>query len=417
MFRTGAQLFILTTIVGLFLMREATREPVVKADEAFADFLAMNSQRDEQPARITLVRIDDAELESHPWPWSPIEFALFFQSANPFRPEVLATDEILAWDQTKVRPELVNKLTQYEQILREHVLKSPRVLLGADLGYPEDPDNIPPLESVPALVKVTGDVSRVPEFSVIAAQPGESYRLSSTLGFIQLPGFDRWHRSVPLVLRYRGQLVPTFVLQAVLLWEKASIDEVSVELGSHIAIADRVSIPIDGMGSMRVDFGAHRDHCGLDDLVLAAEQHEAGSQGRIPAETFAGRFILLSRTDREAANLRLASGRPGSRGELFAAAIATVQNRSFIRKAAWWTDLVIIGVFAFVGFWIPRWSKGLTVFLGIVTIPAYALLALAYFNSSMQWVSAVIPVGLILFLILYRLASPNIDPWAGQARS
>jgi hypothetical protein len=416
MFRTGAQLVILTLIVGLFLMREAAREPVLRVEESFADFLAMNAQRQEPPARTTLVRIDEANLREHPWPWSPVDFALFFQSANGFRPEVLATDEVFAWDPAKLKPELAGKITQYEQLLREHVLKSPRVLLGAQLGYPEDSDALPPLEATPVLRKVTGDAARVPEFTIIEALSTEDYRLSSTAGFTNLPGRNNWHRSVPLVLRYRGQFVPTFVLQAALLSEKVSLDEVVVELGSHITVGEHLSIPINAAGEMRVDFGAERDQCGLDDLVLAAEQRDANSEPRLPPEFFTGRFLLLARTDPAAQTLHLARGRMGSRGELFAAAIATVQGRSFIQPAPWWSDFVIIGVFALVGFWIPRWSKGLTVFLGCAIPPAYTLLALAIFGAKLIWISAVIPAGLVLFLVVYRLVSPDIDPWAKPPR-
>ncbi|MEQ1860109.1 MAG: CHASE2 domain-containing protein [Chthoniobacteraceae bacterium] len=405
MFRTGAQLFILTAIVGLLLMRESVREPLLRVEEGYADFLAMNAQRREPPPGITLVRIDETNLREHRWPWSPLDFALFFQSANGFRPEVLATDEVFSW-------ELSGKNAQYAQILREHVLKAPRVLLGARLGWPEDPDKLPPLESTQVLRKVSGDLERVPEFTIIEAQSSDEFRLSSTSGFTNLPGPDNWHRSVPLVLRYRGQLVPTFVLQAVLLWEKAALDDVTVALGSHIAIGDRLSIPINAAGQMRVDFGAGRDHCGLDDLVLAAEQRDAQSDPRLPTQFFAGRFLLLSRTDVAATTMRLARGRPGSRGELFAAAIATIQGRSFIQRAPWWSDLVIIGFFALMSYWVPRWSRGMTAFVGLAILPAYTLVALGLFGAKLTWISAVIPAGQILFLILYRLVSPNIDRWA-----
>lgn len=409
MFRTGAQLFVLTAIVGLLLMREATRDPTRRVEEGFADFLAMNAQREEPPPRITLVRIDDEDLREHDWPWSPLDFALFFQSANGFRPEVLATDEAFTWDFT-------GKNAQYAQLLREHVLKSPRVLLGARLGFPEDPDILPPLQSTPVIRRVSGDVRAVPEFTTVEVQSAEDFRLSSTAGFTNLPNPDNWHRSVPLVLRYRGQIVPTFVLQAVLLWEKAAIDDVEVVLGSHVVIGPQLHIPIDAAGTMRVDFGAGRDQCGIDDLVLAAEQRDAGNSAQASVQLFAGRFLLLTRTDREASTLRLARGRPGSRGELFAAAIATVQARSFIQRAPWWSDLVIIGFFAFVSYWVPRWSKGLTIFMALATLPAYALLALGIFGAKLMWISAVVPLGQIFFLLLYRLVSPNLDPWAAAAK-
>ncbi len=403
MFRTGAQLFFLTAIVGLLLMREASRDPMLRVEEGFADFLAMNAQRMEPPPRITLVRIDDASLGGHTWPWSPLDFALFFQSANAFRPEVLATEESFTWGKG-------DKNAPHAQILREQVLKSPRVLLGARLGFPEDPDILPPLEATPMLRRVTGDISRVPEFASIEMQSDVDFRLSSATGFTNLPRPDNWHRSVPLVLRYRGQIVPTFVLQAVLLWEKATIEEVTVALGSHVAVGDRLSIPIDATGEMRVDFGAERDQCSLDDLVLAAEQRDAASDPRLPTQLFAGRFLLLARTDREANTLRLARGTPGSRGELFTAAIATIQGRTFIHRAPWWSDLVIIGFLAFIGYWVPRWSRGLTAFLACAALPAYVLLALGIFGAHRTWISAIIPAGLILFLLVYRLVSPNLDP-------
>lgn len=412
MFRTGAQLFILTLIVGIFLMREAQREPVVQVEESFADFLAMNARRSEQTAPTTLVQINESSLREHPWPWGPVDYAVFFQSLLGFRPEVIATDEILGWERKNLRPEQATKLAQFEQILREQILQAPRVLVGARLGVPEDPTQLPPLESVPVLHKVRGDLDLVPEFTALEARSAEDFRLSSTEGFTNLPGKNNWHRSVPLVLRYRGQVVPTFALHTIMLWEKIPIDEVVVVLGQHVALGDRVEIPIDGRGRMRVDFGVRKEQCGFDDLILAAEQRDARRKTQVPPEFFAGRFVLLSRGTPDARPLRLAAGRRGSTGELFAAAVATVQNRSFIKKAPWWSDTVIIGVYALVAFWVPRWGKGLTVFVGLVSLFAYTLGALALFGAKLIWISGVIPAGLALFLIFYRLASPNIDPWS-----
>jgi hypothetical protein len=412
MFRTGAQLMILTLLVGLFLMRESTREPVATVDESFADFLAMNAKRSEQSSPVTLVQINESTLRQHPLPWTPLDYALFFQSALGFRPESLATDEILSWDLRSMPQEQAEKTTQFGQMLREQVLQSPRVLLGARLGYPEDPDKLPELEAMPVIRKVRGDVSLVPEFTIVEARAAEDYRLSSREGFTNLPGANNWHRSVPLVFRYRGQVVPSFVLQAVLLWEKLSVDDLQVELGSHVGLADRVEIPIDAVGRMRVDFGAIKGRCGVDDLVLAAEQRDAGSPTNVPAELFSGRMLLLSRADEAAQTLRLASGRRGPPGELFASAIATVQARSFIRRAPWWSDFVIIGAYALMGLWIPRWSRGLTIFVLVFSVLAYALVALGLFGAKLIWISGVIPVGLVLFLMLYRFVSPTIDPWA-----
>lgn len=409
MSRTGAQLAILTLLAGLFLMRESRLAPVNAIEESFADFLAMNSRRTEAPAAVTLVGINEASLRDHPWPWSPLDFALFFQSASNFGPDIVATDAVLAWDPRSINAETQTKYAQYEKILREHLLRSPKVLLGAQLGFPEEGEEPDAAQAVPLLRNVKGDLSGVPDFPAIEAQAAEDYRLSSVTGFTNLPGASNWHRAVPLVFRYRGQIVPSFVLQAALLWEKLSLDEVAVELGSHLALGDRVEIPIDGAGRMRVDFGVPRGRCGFDDLVLAAAQTEAKSEPHLPAETFSGKLLLLSRVDAESRTLRLAAGRSGSAGELFSAAIGTIQSRTFIRRAPWWTEAVVIGIAMLASLWLPRWRKGVAVFFSAVGLMGYVLIALWIFGSDLIWLPITLPTGVALFLAIYRLATPGTE--------
>jgi len=409
MSRTGAQLAILTLLVSLFLMRESRLAPLDALEESFADFLAMNSRRTEAPAAVTLVGINEGSLNEHPWPWSPLDFALFFQSANHFRAEIVATDAVLSWDERAMKEEMQTKYSQYAKILREHLLRAPKVLLGAQLGFPEDPDQPLPTEAVPVLRHVKGELSAVPDFSTIEAQAAEDYRLSSALGFANLPGSSNWHRAVPLLFRHRGRVVPSFVLQAVILWEKLSLDDVVVELGDRVMLGDRVEIPIDVAGRMRVDFGVPRGRCGFDDLLLAAEQSEAKSDTHLPPEMFAGKLLLLSRVDQASRTLRLAAGRSGSIGELFAAAIGTIQSRTFIRRAPGWVEIAIAGAAILISLWLPRWPKRVAIFLAVIGLPAYVLLALWVFGSELMWLPIVVPAGLTLFLLLYRLATPGTE--------
>ena len=138
MFQSGAQFMILVTLVGLVLMRESRQPPIDGLDEGFADFLAINSRRSGEPAPVTLVGIDESSLKERPWPWTPLEFAIFFQAAEVFTPAASATDEVLHWDPKQMTPDAARKLPQYQKILREHILRSSKVLVGARLGYPED---------------------------------------------------------------------------------------------------------------------------------------------------------------------------------------------------------------------------------------------------------------------------------------
>src|SRR5829696_8696226 len=128
MFRTGAQLMILVLLAGLGLLLESRREPLASWDNNFADFLAINSRRAVKQAPLTLVEINDSSLANHPWPWTPLDFSLFFQAALPFKPEVIAIDEVLDWNRLAIPDDQRQKLPQYEKILRENLLRVPKLL-------------------------------------------------------------------------------------------------------------------------------------------------------------------------------------------------------------------------------------------------------------------------------------------------
>lgn len=407
MFRTGAQLLLLTLLAGLALLWEAQQEPLASWDQDFADFLARNSHHRAPTAPLTLVEIDDASLADHPWPWSPLDFSLFFQAVLPFKPEVVAVDEVLDWNRVALPADVQSKLPQYEKILRDSMLRTPKVLLGAVLGYPEDPTVIPPLQEVPLVKHVLGDVRDVPEFTAIEQQPPEEYRLSPTIGFVNLPSARPRYNSVPLVLRYRGQMIPSFVLQAVMLWQKLTPDEITVEIGSHVQLGEKLRVPIDSAGRMRVDFGTARTVFGFDSLLLAAEQIEAGQKPNVPVGQMAGGVVLLSRTEKNARTLPLAAMRKGSPGELFSAAIATIQNQTFVRRVPWWgATLVLLGV-ALVAYRVPRMTRLAAIGAGAGVLVVFVLIALAVFNRWLYWIPIVPVLGAVIFMVLYRIVTPD----------
>ena len=397
----------LVLLAGLALALGARQEPLAAWDNAFADFLARHSRRAAAPAPVTLVGIDDSTLGLYPWPWSPEKFAIFFQVMQPLQPEVLACDEVLDWSRFGLPEEQLRLLPSNEQLLREKILTAGKVLLGSALGFPEDPAVIPPLQEVPVLRKVTGAVTDIPEFSLIERQPVENYRLSSTVGFTNLPAVYERYNAVPLVLRYRGQVVPAFVLQAVMLWLQLTPDDVTVEPGAQILLGKNLRIPIDTAGRMRVDFGSPRGAFSFGDLMLAAEQRDAGSAPVVPLDRLRGGIVLLARTDPAARTVALAAGRKGSPGELFAAAIATIQNQSFIRRAPRWAEGVVIAVFMLVSYRVPRLKKWWAPLIGCVALVAYAMAAMAVFSRWLVWLPGLIPLGAVLVMVLLRVVTPD----------
>ena len=407
MFRTGAQFMFLVLLAGLALMHGSRQEPLAAWDNAFADFLAMHSRRGAQPAPVTLVAIDDSTLSVHSWPWTPMNFAVFFQAALPLKPEVIAIDQVLDWSRFGLPEEQQRQLPSSEKMLREQILSATKVLLGSELGFPEDPSVIPPLQEVPALRNVKGITALIPEFTLIERQPVEKFRLSSTVGFTNLPPVYERHNSVPLVLRYRGQIVPAFVLQAVMLWMKLTPDDVTVEPGSHVLLGKGMRIPIDAAGRMRVDFGSPRGEFSFGDLILASQLAEAGKPPGLPLDRLQGGIVLLSRTDTDARTVPLAARRSGSPGELFAAAIATIQNQSFIRRAPLWAQGVVIAVFMLIAYRVPRWKKWVAVGVGVLSLIVFAMVSMVVFGKWLVWLPATIPLGAVLVFVLLRVVTPD----------
>lgn len=398
---------ILVLLAGLVLMRESRREPFASWDNRWADFLAMNSRRGMPPAPVTLVEINDASLQNHAWPWNPLDFSLFLQGVLPHQPEVVAIEDVLDWNRVALPDEQIRKLPQYEKILKDNLLRVPRALLGAQLGFPDDPQVAPKWQEVPLLRKVEGDPNALPEFPMVEREPSEDFRLSVTVGFTNLPAVHERYNSAPLLFRHRGQVVPAFTLQAVMLWAKLTPDDVRVVLGSHVDLGDKLRVPIDAQGHVRIDFAARLQRFGFDELLLANEQLQAKNPPVVDVTKMRGNIVLLSRTDTAARTLPLAARRNGSPGEVFAAAIATIQSKSFIQRAPIWAEALVLLGAMLASYRVPRFTRRRTMTVGFVFLTVYALLAMAVFNRWLVWLPGVMPLGAVAFFVLFRIATPD----------
>jgi hypothetical protein len=281
-------------------------------------------------------------------------------------------------------------------------------LLGAELGYPPDPEVIPPLEQVPLLRNVKGSLIEIPEFTAVEHEPSENFRLSSTIGFTNLPPNHRRFNSAPLLFNYRGQITPSFTLQAVMLWAKLTPDDITVQTGSHILLGNKIRIPIDPAGRMRVDFGSPRPKSvSQEDLILATQEVEAERKPKYPLEQFKNSVVLLSRTDEASRKLSFASGLSGSPGQLFAAAIATIQNQSFIQPAPLWANGAVLVAFTILSGFVPQRKKMGTIILGFIALTVYGMISMAVFNRWLVYLPFDLPVGMVLVFTLIRLSTPS----------
>ena len=392
------QFLFLVLLLGLVLMRESRIAPLSSVESAFESWLMLNAQRPAVAAPLTLVQISNDDLRDTPWPWGPLDFSLFLNAALGFQPPVLAIEPVLAWKSADA---------QQLAILHNQLLRSPKVLLGSELGLPEDLTVVPPMQEVPVLRHVAGSITNLQEFNLVARQPAEEVRLAGTLGFENLLGSESNPKHtvgrVPLVFRYRGHVVPSFVLQAAMLWFGVTPEEVSVNPGKAIVLGKIARIPVDAYGAMAVDFSIQTTHFPMSDLLVSAEQAQARQKTTAPVGEIKRSLVLLARTDNAARTLRFADGRSGSLGELFATAIATIQNRTFSRRVPISAELFIIAdamVFAWFCSRLRKFKAGIA---GLIVVCAYLLLTLGLFAGTLLALPLVLPIGLVAFIVLFRL--------------
>ncbi len=398
--RARLQFAFLMLVLGAVLVREAQQDPLQEFDARFATLLARLHPTQLPPPPLTLVEINDDSLRQHPWPWSPLDFALFFQAASAFHPTVIATDEVFSWHQDHSAPQ--PKLPQYKKILRDHLLKSPKVLLGTQLGIPEDPQVVPPLQEMPLVRNVHGDTRLIPEFTAIGSQPEDDFRLSSEIGVTNVPEHKAAHRRIPLLLRYRGQVVPTLPLQLVAIHERISLDELTVELGSRIRVADRFAIPINALGEMPLDPSASLTRQSFDDLLLASSQIDSKSPSSIATENLEGRMLLLTRTDSSSRTLQTPASGKFSAGELMAAGVTTILTRSFPPERPAWSDWAIVAAAVLLAAAASHAPPRSCVTISLSALAAYCGIATLLFASTRIAMPAALPLGLMAFLVCFR---------------
>jgi hypothetical protein len=312
---------------------------------------------------------------------------------------VLAIEPTLAWRDAD---------TQQVGMLHDQLLRSPKLLLGFILGVPWETSVIPQPEDLPVLRHAKGDISSIEEFSLVTQHPTGELRFAGNPGFENLLDnrlFQPFRSTsrVPLLFRYRGQVVPSFVLQAAMLWFGVTSDEVTVFAGSHIDLGPSIHIPVDSRGALFVDFFTPVTRYSMSDLLLSAEQAQAKQKTIAPVEQLKNSLLLLVRSDRSAQSLEAADGRVTSRGELFAAAIATIQNQKFIHRPPLPFDSLFVFAAMALAWCCSRLGKLPSMGLCLAAFAAYILVALAIFPANLLALPLVVPGGLIGFVALFRV--------------
>jgi hypothetical protein len=389
---------VVVLLLGILVLREPRFE---KLEEDFLRWLLHNAQPPKAVVPLTVVEIGrdssspkqkdsapestDAFLHGGGAAISPLEHALFLQSVLEFQPTVVAFETILKWRERD---------KDQEQVFLDQAMRVPKLLLGAELTNAPDPDQA--LPDIPAFTQVTGNRSRLAEFSGVGRQPNEDMRLISTLGFINLPEEIADDIRVPLLFRYRGEVIPSFALEAILLWRRITPAEVKIELPSRILLPGGRQIAIDASGTLLVNPLAAKNarRLTLNQLLLAAQQRGHGGATVSQLENIRDHIVLV----RTPAN-------PLAPPEVFAAAIATMQSNTTVHRVSRFFDLAILAVTIATAGFVTR-IPGTYLVLGALGLTAaYCLIALQILSHWCIWLPGYFPLGLVWLLALFGILS------------
>ena len=377
----------------MFFLREPRLQ---RFDQTFLHWLLKNAPATGAPVPLTIVDIggDSIGPKSRPpqakenpgQAISPVEYALFLQAALEFNPTVVAFEPILQWD---------GRQKDQEQIFLDQAMRVPKLLASAELTITTDPDA--PVAEIPAFTQVSGKRGGLAEFSGIGRQPNEDLRVISTLGFINVPKEVSDDVHVPLLFQYRGEVIPSFALQALLLWMRVTPAEVKIDIGSYIYLPQGKKIPIGADGSLLINPSTLKGarYLKLNELLLAAQQHENKTPGGAHLDDIRD-HIVLARASSTQAN-----------PQTFASAIATVQANAFVHRVHWIFDAIFIIALSTVSGIARKFSRIDLVLAAIAVSAGYALVAIVLVSRWSLWLPGVLPLGAVWLLALLCLFAPR----------
>jgi hypothetical protein len=384
---------VVVLLVGIILLREPRFAAI---EDRFLGWLLSHTQGTGPSVPLTVVDIgrdaltspgSEPKEEAEPAAAattgpgiSPLEFALFLQSVLEFQPGVIAFENVLKWHERD---------KDQEQVFLDQAMRAPKLVLGSQLGDMTDPDS--QWAEIRGFPNVTGRRGELAAYAGVERQPPEDLRLISTPGYTNLPTEYTSPIRVPLLFLYRGEVIPSFPLQTVLLWMKVTPAEAKVVLGSHIELPGDRRIPIAADGTLLFDPNAatRARRMSLNELLLAAQQRDTGTtDGAEPLDL--RDHIVLARTP----------ANPLAPPDVFAAMIATIQSGKYLRRVSKIVDCVLLLMIGGAVPYLRRFERFDLLLYGIAATAAYSLIALGVLTQWNLWLPGVLPLAAIWLTVL-----------------
>ncbi|MDX1555601.1 MAG: CHASE2 domain-containing protein, partial [Xanthomonadales bacterium] len=247
------------------------------------------------PADVAIIAIDEASLHAHGrWPWPRSVQAQLIGRLMEHGPAVIALDIVYAQPSN----EACNCADQ-DEMLRAALAMTGAKVIGGYFFRPESSgetgDEVRALLAAnrikQKLVRAGGRLDTVPEWPHVQASQAEFAREMDGLGFFNRhTDIDGLVRTVPLVMRFDGELYPSLALRALAAYRDEEPGIVADSTGIAEIRLGETPIPVDEQGRMTANFY----DLGAGIPVISAADVMAGN---LQAGQLQGKLLLVGVTE------------------------------------------------------------------------------------------------------------------------
>ncbi len=394
-----------------------------KLDQWWLDFCIANSPDQISDAAVTLIKIDDDYQSTLPSDHlTRLDYAVILANIKKFKPRSVALLPPLQWQEKNVTN---------QRILESQCLKTAGLTLAAKVENSPVSDKKNSPFPYPALTQIEGDLTKITSFTRTLAYPEKASRGKGKVAFSEIGLSEQKNNDgtlmLPLVARYQDDILPSFILLALVQHNKLKLDDVRLQLPpavphAQILIADQYTIPIDLAGRLKI-----YPHAGITpslyqsikatQLSLAHSESsdvkklQQGLEGVF--QSLSSNLLVIGLDQKQDQHITLHNGQKISLAELITRSIATIQSGRFIEQWPLLGRLLSFALIILLALKIYQGSSRQVLIWGSISAFLYFSANVLIFSSTLMWNPPFAAFALFTLLILIGTILPH-SPAAAQ---
>ena len=393
-------IFIALSLLALLLVKREQKEgSFLESERQYVNWLIDTKKQKKETSSITLLALDNSEDSVlQDWPPSPLDFAVMLNNLKKYNPGLIAIEPSLEFPNS---PDgLVETLrTTCLNFKKDSLLFSAICQMDQSVNSTKDKGK----KFFDVLKNVNGNTKSIPEFTKTTSMPDQRF---AAMGIpIAFTAIDLTQKKseinqykFPLITKVGNEIIPSFVLKALMLETNTSPDQVLVTLGEKITLNENKIIPIDAGGHVEIYPALQKELSKEKINLLTTPSNELSEKSK---SSLNNRIILIGNNN--VRNITFRNDDFISNAEFMALAISTIQSGLFISELSPTKEFIIWMIIIILGALIinTKSSKALPR-IGLLII-IYLSFNMILFQSNGQWVSPIIPVAFFIIIALISL--------------